>query len=396
MRLELELAVRFLRRRTALLLRGTALAALSGVALATTALVITLALMNGYESAIANALQRANAHLVGFAPRPMRLEDARAAAARLERLDGVRRVTPVTYLMGLVEDPRSPANPMPITLKAVAAPPTYTGLEVWPSTDGIPAVPGAALAHDLGVHTGSWLTVRLPPQGNSWILPGLRLEMVGTFRLDYSEFDEGWIIVPLERVAAAVPGTGVAGLEVMLTDPLAVARMRQRLEEAEPSLLFTDWREMNRAQFAALRWQTLSLFVVLSLVVAVASFQVSSALVVLAIDKRRAAGMLQALGATPAMVRRVLVWSGLLLGGAGVALGVVIGWLASLVLTLTRAIRFPPGLAQVYGVDHIPLEPRPVHILAVVGVCLVLVFIASLWPAFKTSREDPVASLRAV
>jgi len=105
--------------------------------------------------------------------------------------------------------------------------------------------------------------------------------------------------------------------------------------------------------------------------------------------------MLQALGATPAMIRRVLVLSGLLLGGSGVLAGIALGCVASWIMTATRAIRFPPGLARIYMVDSIPLIPAPLHLAAVVGVCLLLVFIASIWPAWKTSRQDPVAALRA-
>jgi ABC-type lipoprotein release transport system permease subunit len=130
-------------------------------------------------------------------------------------------------------------------------------------------------------------------------------------------------------------------------------------------------------------------------VVAVASFQVSSALVVLAIDKQRSSGMLQALGATPARIRRVLVYSGLLLGGGGVLGGVVFGCVVSWIMTATRAVRFPPGLARVYMVDSIPLIPTPLHVAAITGICLTIVLLSSVWPAWKTSRQDPGASLRA-
>jgi lipoprotein-releasing system permease protein len=395
-KLELELAIRFLRRRTSLLLRGTSLAAFAGVTLATAALVITLALMSGYSDAIAVALQRGNAHMVGFSPRILTTQQAAGLAERLAASDGVKQAAPVTYLSGLLEDPNRPTQPVPITIKAVSVPPAYTGLEEWPDTELPPAVVGARLAEALGLETGASVMVRLPPEVGSWILPGLRLQVAGTFRLAYSEFDESWVVIPLERAVAAIPGIGAAGIEVELVDPLAVERVRRQLEQAEPSLLFADWREMNRSLFAALRWQTLSLFVVLSLVVAVSSFQVSSALVVLAINKRRSAGMLQALGATPARIRQILVFSGLLLGGAGVGTGIVIGCATSWLMTSLRVIRFPPGLARVYLVDFIPLEPRPLHLLAVVVVCLALVFLASLWPAWKTSREDPVAALKAV
>jgi len=393
--LEFELAVRFLRRRTGVLLRGTALAAFAGVALAVAALVITLALMNGYSRAIATALQRGNAHMVGFALGSLQPGEADELAGQIAAVAGVRRATPVTYLTGLLDDPAEPTNPVPITLKAVAEPPSYTGLDEWPAGDGLVAVLGERLSMKVGLGSGDGATVRLPPESGSWILPALRLEIVGTFRLAFAEFDEQWITVPLAETLRMLPEMGIAGIEIELADPMAVEEVRQQLTDLDPRLLYTDWREMNSSLFAALRWQTLSLFVVLSLVVAVASFQVSSALVVLAIDKQRSSGMLQALGATPARIRRVLVYSGLLLGGSGVVGGVVFGCIISWVMTATRAVRFPPGLARVYMVDSIPLIPSPLHLVAVAGICLLIVFLASVWPAWKTSRQDPVTSLRA-
>jgi lipoprotein-releasing system permease protein len=393
--LELELAIRFLRRRSGALLRGTALAALAGIAIAVTALVVTVALMTGYSQAIARALQRGNAHMVGFALGALTPEQAADSSKRLAAVEGVRRATPVTYLSGLLEDPAEPTSPIPITLKAVQKPPAYTGFDEWPPGDGIVAVIGGRLAEQVGLGPGDRALVRMPPKAGSWILPALSLQVVGTFRLAFAEFDEQWITVPLDDVLHALPGTGVAGIEIELEDPMAVEQAREHLEDVDSRLLFTDWRDMNRTLFAALRWQTLSLFVVLSLVVAVASFQVSSALVVLAIDKRRTTGMLQALGATPARVRRVLVLAGLMLGCVGVAAGLLVGCAASWIMTATRAVRFPPGLARVYMVDSIPLVPTLGHLGAIAGVCVLLVLTASFWPAWKSSRQDPVAALRA-
>jgi ABC-type lipoprotein release transport system permease subunit len=363
--LELELALRFLRRRTGVLLRGTALAALVGVALAVAALVITLALMHGYSSAIATALQRGNAHMVGFALGSLQPAEASELSMRMTAVDGVRRATPVTYLTGR------------------------------PVRDGLAAVLGERLSQQVGLASGDSATVRLPPEGGSWILPALRLEVVGTFSLAFAEFDERWITVPLAETLEAVPEIGIAGIEIELVNPTAVDDVRQQLKDLDPRLLFTDWREMNSSLFAAHRWLTLSLFVVLSLVVAVASFQVSSALVVLAIDKQRSSGMLQALGATPARIRRVLIYSGMLLGGTGVLGGLAFGCTVSWIMTVTRAVRFPPGLARVYMVDSIPLIPTVIHITAIAGICLLIVLLSSIWPAWKTSLQDPVTSLRA-
>ncbi len=395
MPLALDLAIRFLRRRTGRLLRGTALAAFVAVALAVSALVITLALMRGYTDAISAALQRGNAHMVGFAGYRMTAEESLGFAREMATIDGVEKATPVTYLSGLIDDPAEPSRPLPITIKAVQQPPAYTGLETWPETELMPVILGARLAAQIGARPGETTTIRLPPASGTWIVPSLRVEVAGSFSLAFAEFDEQWVLVPLGRVHDVMPDIGAAGVELELDNPMAIDQVREPLEEAFPKLLFTDWREMNRPLFAALRWQTLSLFVVLSLVVAVASFQVSSALVVLAIDKRRAAGTLQALGGTPALVRRVLLLSGLLLGCVGLGLGIAFGCAASWILSAFEVVHFPEGLARVYMVDTIPFHPAGFDLLAVAIVGVVLVGAASLWPAWRASREDPVSALRA-
>jgi len=395
MPLALDLAIRFLRRRTGRLLRGTALAAFAAVALAVAALVITLALMRGYTDAISAALQRGNAHMVGFAGYRMTADESAGFATRMATMDGVRRASPVTYLPGLIDDPAEPSRPLPVTIKAVQDPPAYTGLESWPQTRLMPVILGARLAAQIGAETGDITTIRLPPTSGTWIVPSLRLEVAGTFKLAFAEFDEQWVLIPLGRVHEVMPDIGAAGVELELDDPMAIDRVRSPLEAAFPKLLFTDWREMNRSLFAALRWQTLSLFVVLSLVVAVASFQVSSALVVLAIDKRRAAGTLQALGGTPAPGRRVLLLSGLLLGCVGLGLGMAFGCVTSWILSAFKVVRFPEGLARVYMVDSIPFHPAWFDLFAVAVLGVVLVGAASFWPAWRASREDPVSALRA-
>ena len=395
MPLALDLAIRFLRRRTGRLLRGTALAAFAAVALAVTALVITLALMRGYTDAIAAALQQGNAHMVGFAGYRMSQDESTAFARQMTDLDGIRRASPVTYLSGLIDDPAEPSRPLAITIKAVQDPPVYTGFETWPPTELMPVILGVRLADQINAVTGESTTIRLPPDAGTWIIPSLQLEIAGTFSLAFNEFDQQWILIPLGRVHEVMPDIGAAGVEIELDDPMAIDRVREPLEEAFPTLLFTDWREMNRSLFAALRWQTISLFVVLSLVVAVATFQVSSALVVLAIDKRRAAGTLQALGGTPALVRRVLLYSGILLGGFGLGLGIAFGCAASWVLNTFKVVRFPEGLARVYMVDSIPFHPAWSDLAAVSLVGLVLVTAASFWPAWRASREDPVKALKA-
>ncbi len=351
--------------------------------------------MNGYRGAIASALATGNGHLIAFAAQPVDPGKAGALAKTVTELPGVVRAEPVTYLTALAVDPANPASPLPVVLKATPEPPGFTGLERWPEGKAV-CVPGYELARRLGVEKGGVVRIQLPPAAGELAAPVLALDAVQTFHLAFAEFDEEWIALPLHELLRVRRSLGVAGIEVSLKDPMAVARVRPAVEAALPAFLVTDWREMNAPLFAALRWQTWSLFIVLSLVVAVASFQVSSALVVLAIDKRRTTGMLQALGANRGTVLRTLFLAGTLLGSVGVVAGLAVGLASSALLTIFKVVRFPPGLARVYMVESIPFHPTLLHVSAVAGVCLALVVVASFWPARRASRLDPVAALKAV
>jgi len=399
MLLDIELAWVFLRRRTGLLLRGTALAALFGIALATMALVITLALMEGYSQSIARALQRGNAHLVGFVPGGMDYEEALLLAQKIGKIDGFRFASPVCYVPALAEDPSEPSRPRPIVIKATAFPPPFLGLNQWPDNPAsaeISAGIGFELARHLGLKNGDNLRVKMPPKPGSWLMPQIVLKLLSTFRLDFSEFDRRWVVVPLKDLLAVLPNLKTAGIEIMLDDPTAVETAREKLERIAPKLLFTDWREMNISLFSALRWQTLSLFVVLSLVVAVASFQVSSALVVLSIDKRRSTGMLQAMGATQGRVWRILSMAGFFLGSVGLAIGLLAGAVVCEILNITRAVRFPEDLARIYLIDHVPFILSLSNMAAIAGISLVLIMVASLWPALRSARLSPARAIKAV
>jgi lipoprotein-releasing system permease protein len=202
--------------------------------------------------------------------------------------------------------------------------------------------------------------------------------------------------VPLGRLLHVLPGAGATGLEIALDDPMDAQKLRPAVERALPGLIVTDWFDMNPALFAALKWQTLSLFIVLSLVAAVASFQVSSALVIVSVEKRKTSGALQAMGAPPRLVQRVLMLVGCMLGAAGALAGIGFGWIVSLVMTHFRLLSFPPGLAKVYMVEFIPLRVTPLHLAAVVAVSTVIIAFASWWPARQAARMDPVTALRSV
>jgi lipoprotein-releasing system permease protein len=140
-----------------------------------------------------------------------------------------------------------------------------------------------------------------------------------------------------------------------------------------------DWKILNRDLFEALAVQQTLLFVVLTLIVAVAAGTVVSSLVVLLAEKTREVGVLAALGAPPALVARTFRFSGILLGGTGLALGVFFGILVCFLLTVFRAVRFPPEIAHVFGI---------------LAIGFLLVLGASALPARRAARMNPADALR--
>jgi lipoprotein-releasing system permease protein len=155
-----------------------------------------------------------------------------------------------------------------------------------------------------------------------------------------------------------------------------------------------DWKALNGELFTVLAVQQTLLFVVLTLIVAVASGTVVSSLVVLLAEKTREVGVIGALGGTPRQIARTFLASGLFLGGAGLLGGTLFGVVACWVLTATRAVRFPPEIARVYYLTWMPFRPEPLPVLAVLVVGGLLVVASSLLPARRASRLAPAECLR--
>jgi lipoprotein-releasing system permease protein len=217
------------------------------------------------------------------------------------------------------------------------------------------------------------------------------------FSTGFAELDERFMVADLAGLRRRVSSLPVGGLEAWLADPDRAEALRDRVEAAcGKGSIVTTWQESNRNLFAALRWQKISLGLVLSLVLGVGAFEVASALVVMVTEKRRAFGVLLALGGPPSLVRRTIVLAGAALGGAGVLAGVGLGVLVVLVLTVLGIPRFPPDIASIYMVDTIPLRLLPGDLAFVLGLSMVEVVLAAMLPASRASRREPVEVLRWV
>ncbi|HVR07590.1 MAG TPA: FtsX-like permease family protein, partial [Thermoanaerobaculia bacterium] len=386
-------AWRFLRGSRSRLLDGTARAALLATALGVTAMVIAMALMTGYREDLQNKLIRGNAAVVAY---PLtggagaRLDPARLD--RLRHIPGVRQVGRVAYGQGSLASSRRPDG-VEVVLRGVepgGGQLAASAADLAPSPAGIPGVAlGADLAARLAVRPGEVL--RLVVLGFAGGSPHFRFQSVElrrTFATGFAEFDRSWVLVERSRVESLMGvSSGADLLELSVAEPAAAPRIAEAASRIlEPAYAVTDWQQLNRELFTALRVQQAALFVVLGLIVLVSTFNVASTLVVLVRERMRDIGVLGALGLAPSRLRLVFLTYGAILGGLGTLLGVAVGWSAAWALTTFHLIRFDSDVAAIYFISFVPFRVSGGDLGAVVGFALAVTLLACCVPAWRAAR----------
>lgn len=393
------LAWRFLRGHRSNLLDGTARAALLATALGVTAMVIAMALMTGYREDLQGKLVRGNAAVIAY---PVGTEGSRTVAekqAALEAIPGVERVGRVAYGQGSLSSDAVPSGTEVILRGIEAGGGQLTATpEQLRDVDGIPgAVLGQDLAERLKIHTGDVL--RLVALGFGEGRPRFRyqsLRVTGTFSTGFAEFDRSWVLLERSRVELLMGGEAAVDLlEFTVADPAEAPRIADAAGKIlEPDFVVTDWQQLNRELFTALKLQQAALFIVLGLIVLVSTFNVASTVVVLVRERMRDIGLLGSLGLSPGRMWRVFLLYGAFLGGLGTLLGVALGCGTSWVLTRYELIRFDADVAAIYFIRSVPFRVEAGDVLAIVGFALAVTLIASFFPAWRAARVDPSSALR--
>jgi lipoprotein-releasing system permease protein len=394
------IAWRFLRGRHSRLLDGTARAALLSTGLGVMAMIIAMALMTGYRGDLQGKLVRGNAAVIAYPGSAETGKLSPARQARLLAIPGVRRIGLVAYGQGSLGSAKVPQG-LEVVLRGVDAGGgqlTATPGQLRPTASGIPSgVLGRDLADRLNARPGDLL--RLVALGFEEGRPRFHYQSVrvsGTFTTGFAEFDRSWVLMDRALVERLMGGkTAIDLLEFTVADPEEAPRVAAAATRIlQPDYAVTDWRQMNRELFTALKLQQVVLFFVLGLIVAVSTFNIASTLVVLVRERMRDIGLLGALGLRPALLRGIfLVYSGFL-GAFGTLLGVLVGGAICRVLTTFRLIRFDPEVAAIYFIDSVPFRVVPRDVLAVVGFALLVTLAACIIPAWRAARVEPSSALR--
>jgi lipoprotein-releasing system permease protein len=262
---------------------------------------------------------------------------------------------------------------------------------------------GAELARTLGVTQGDKVTL-VAPSGQvtpAGVVPRLKqMTVVGTFDSGHYEYDSGLVLMHIEDAARIFRLEGPTGVRVKLSDlHQARAVAAQLVTTLTDHLLVRDWTRQNRTWFAAVQLEKRMMFIILTLIVAVAAFNLVSTLVMTVTDKRADIAILRTLGASPGSIMGIFVVQGAMVGVIGTLVGLGLGLgVAYNIDVLVPALEQLLGATflpkDVYLISRMPSDPQQADILPIAVISLVLAFLATLYPSWHASRVNPAEALR--
>ena len=262
---------------------------------------------------------------------------------------------------------------------------------------------GIELARSLGVRTGDAITVVTPggqvtPAG---IVPRLKqFNVSGTFEAGHYEYDSALALVHVDDAARLLRVEGPTGVQLKLDDAQQARAAAATLARALPAnVSVRDWTRTNRNWFDAVQLEKRLMFIILTLIVAVAAFNLVSTLVMTVTDKRADIAILRTLGASPRSIMGIFMIQGATAGIAGtlggVALGLLVAYnIGTLVPALERLLSTSFLPASIYVISRMPSQPQAADIVPIVLISLALAFVATIYPSWRASRVNPAEALR--
>jgi lipoprotein-releasing system permease protein len=263
---------------------------------------------------------------------------------------------------------------------------------------------GADLARALRVQRGDRVTL-IAPQGQvtpAGLVPRLKqFRVAGIFSVGHYEYDSGLALVRMEDAQALYRmGDAASGVRLKLADLYEAPRVARELAKAVGTDAYvTDWTQQNANYFRAIQIEKRMMFIILTLIIAVAAFNLVSTLVMVVTDKHPDIAILRTLGASPASIMKIFMVQGTLIGVIGTALGVVLGVVLSLnidvvVPAIERAFDFQILSREVYYISELPSQLEWRDVWTVAAVALGLAFAATIYPSWRAARVNPAEALR--
>jgi lipoprotein-releasing system permease protein len=381
---------------------------LAGIGLGVATLIVVMAVMNGFRHELLGRILGINGHIgVYGAGAPLSGFDPLAESIR--KLPGVTKVIPTAEGQVFAT---SPGGGTGAIVRGVRAEDLLTRPIFQKKYRGNPAdytgddavVIGKRLAEKLGVRIGDSISL-ISPKGNSTAfgtVPRMRgYRVVGTFDIGMFEYDSGFIFMPLEAAQTYFRLTGaVTQIEVFLENPDMVPATRKAIWEITGNTAnIYDWQQANANFFNAIQVERNVMFLILTLIILVAAFNIISSLIMLVKDKGRDIAILRTMGATRGMILRIFFLAGASVGVVGTVAGTILGVaFATNIENIRQFIQSIIGrelfAAEIYFLTQLPARVETREVVTVVLMALGLSFAATIYPAWRAAKLDPVEALR--
>ncbi|WP_309084890.1 lipoprotein-releasing ABC transporter permease subunit [Chelativorans sp.] len=404
-------AWRYLRsRRKETVVSIIALISFLGIMLGVATLIVVMAVMNGFRAELMSRILGVNGHII-VQPLDSPMDDYEAVAGRIAEVPGIRFAMPLVEGQVLASGHSGAGTGALVRgmraedltkLDMVAENVRVGTLVDFAAGQGV--VVGSRLAQSLGLAVGDSITLVAPegdvtPFGTTPRVKGYPVTAI--FEIGMSEYDASIIFMPLEQAQLFFNASGLAqAIEVFVDAPDEVGALRPLIEQAaQRPVSITDWRQRNQALFSALEVERNVMFMILTLIVLVAALNIISGMIMLVKDKGHDIAILRTMGATSGAIMRIFMMAGASIGVAGTLAGFILGTLLCLNVEsirefftwLSGTVIFDP---EVYFLSQLPAEMETGETISVVLMALVLSFLATIIPAWRASRLDPVDALR--